>query len=507
MLSVFDKGPAAPCPDPFNLAAYVLGAARRTPDKTALSVVSEHGHADWSYGALEAAVLGVATGLLARGLAPGDRVLMRVGNTVEFPITYLACIAVGLVPVPTSPMLTAPEVARMVDQLSPRAIVHAPEVPVPDFDGTLVTVAELERFHDLPPAPYQMGNPDRLAYIIYTSGTSGTPRAVMHAHRAIWARRMMHRGWYDLVPDDRVLHAGAFNWTFTLGTGLMDPWSVGATSLIPVPGTPPELLPEILHAHDATLFAAAPGVYRKMLKRPGAFALPALRHGLAAGEKLPEALRVDWAARTGTQIHEAFGMSECSTFISGAPNAPALPDTLGRPQAGRHIAILDGAAPVARGAEGVIAVHRTDPGLMLGYFGAEEDTAARFRGDWFVTGDRGVMSEDDSITYMGRDDDMMNAGGFRVSPVEVEKVLITHPDIQQIGVTDVEIKRDTRVIAAFYTSDHPLDAAQLADFAKERLARYKQPRMYRHLETLPTNPNGKLSRRALRAFIEAPNDD
>ena len=89
---------------------------------------------------------------------------------------------------------------------------------------------------DLPAAPWHMGDPDRLGYIIYTSGTSGRPSAVMHAHRAIWARQMMVRGWYDLKPEDRVMHAGAFNWTYTLGTGLMDPWTAGATALIPAAG-------------------------------------------------------------------------------------------------------------------------------------------------------------------------------------------------------------------------------------------------------------------------------
>ena len=94
----------------------------------------------------------------------------------------------------------------------------------------------LRAMRSLPPCAYAMGDPDRMAYAVYTSGTSGKPRAVAHAHRAIWARQMMFDGWYGIGADDRLLHAGAFNWTFTLGTGLMDPWTVGATALIPEPG-------------------------------------------------------------------------------------------------------------------------------------------------------------------------------------------------------------------------------------------------------------------------------
>jgi acyl-coenzyme A synthetase/AMP-(fatty) acid ligase len=140
------------------------------------------------------------------------------------------------------------------------------------------------------------GDPDRLAYLVFTSGSSGEPKAVAHAHRAIWARRMMVDGWYGLTPEDRLLHAGAFNWTFTLGTGLLDPWAMGATALIPAPGVPVEALPLLLRRHDATILAAAPGIFRRLLRSDGEIALPRLRHGLSAGEKLPEPLRAQWRA-------------------------------------------------------------------------------------------------------------------------------------------------------------------------------------------------------------------
>jgi acyl-coenzyme A synthetase/AMP-(fatty) acid ligase len=299
------------------------------------------------------------------------------------------------------------------------------------------------------------------------------------------------------------MHAGAFNWTFTLGTGLMDPWSVGATALIPAKGVGLMALPTLLKTHKATIFAAAPGVYRKMLGDHPDIHLPDLRHGLTAGEKLSETIREDWFEATGTALYEAYGMSECSTFISASPFSPAHPGTLGRPHPGRRIAIVDETGPVPLGTEGTIAVDRRDPGLMLGYYRAEADTQARFMGDWFLTGDQGVMDEDFYITYSGRDDDMMNAGGFRVSPLEVEAALSRFPGIQSVGVTDVEVKADTRVIAAFYTSDAPLDDAALQAFAQSNLARYKQPRLFQRLDALPTNPNGKLSRRALRENFEA----
>lgn len=501
MLSLFDQGPPAPAPTPFNMAAHVLAHADTTPDKIALAVLGPARAERWSYNRLKSAVLGTATGLLEAGLIPGERVLMRLGNTVDFPIAYLACLAVDLIPVPTSSQLTAPEVDALLPGLAPAAILRAPGVACPGTEIPCIEQDTLRAMHDRPAAEFAMGDPERAGYIIYTSGTSGVPRAVIHAHRAIWARGMMHQGWYGLGAGDRLLHAGAFNWTYTLGTGLMDPWSVGATALIPAAGTDPAAIPLLLRRYDATIFAAAPGVYRKFLTSGEALDLPRLRHGLSAGEKLSETIETAWRRATGTAIYEAYGMSECSTFISGCPAHPARPGTLGYPQPGRRVAILgtDG-CPVPCGQHGTIAVHRDDPGLMLGYLGAEADTRARFRGDWFVTGDQGVMEADHAITYLARDDDMMNAGGFRVSPLEVEKAFGDVPGLTQIAVTDLEVKADTRLIMGFYTAPAPLDEAMLKAHAAERLARYKCPRAFFHVDALPTNPNGKLQRRRLASL-------
>lgn len=492
-----------PCPVPFNLAAHVLRNADARADKVALAILGLSGAERWSYGRLKAAVLGTGTGLLRAGLRPGDRVLMRLGNTVEFPIAYLGAIAVGLVPVPTSSQLTGREVAGILETVTPGAILRAPDIACPETDIPMIGPDALEAMRALPAADYDMGDPGRLAYIVYTSGTSGIPRAVMHAHRAIWARQMMTDGWYGLRESDRVCHAGAFNWTYTLGTGLMDPWATGATALIPRAGIEPAQLPLLMKRHDTTIFAAAPGVYRKFLKDGAKLSLPRLRHGLSAGEKLADTIRTAWEAATGTPIFEAYGMSECSTFISAAPCHPAPPGTLGFPQPGRRVAVVDEDGPVPVGEEGTIAVHRSDPGLMLGYYDAPEATAERFLGEWFLTGDQGVMSADGAIAYLGRADDMMNAGGFRVSPAEVEAVLNHHPGITQAAVTDIDVKADARLIMAFYTGPEPIDTKELSEFVAERLAAYKCPRGFFRLDALPTGANGKLLRRELRPIYKA----
>lgn len=504
-MSLFSSdGSFAPCPSPFNMARHVLAAGAQTPEKLALSILGADSKTqDWTYAQLITAVRGTATGLLENGRKPGDIILMRLGNEIDFPIAYLAALTAGLVPVPTAASLTAPEVAKIIAALDPAAILTAPDVPCPD-DPRAISQAALRDMRTLPPADWHMGDADRLGYIIYTSGTSGTPTAVMHAHRAIWARQMMFDAWYGLRSDDRMLHAGAFNWTYTLGTGLMDPWAKGATALIPAPGTASTDLPALIKTHGATIFAAAPGVYRQLLRDMPPSYLPDLRHGLTAGEKMPAATAAAWREATDTPVFEAFGMSECSTFISASPDTPAKPGAIGVAQPGRQVAILTAKGPARANTPGTIAVHASDPGLAFGYLGREDQWRAKFDGDWFLTGDQGMMDEDGQITYLGRSDDMMNAGGFRVSPLEVEEVMQNAPGVTGIGVCEVALKKNTTVIAAFYTAPTALNEYKLTDYASKHLARYKQPRLYVQVETLPTSSNGKLQRRALRAQFEAP---
>ena len=196
MLSIFNQGTHPPCPQDFNLAEYVLRYADETPDKIALAVLNLAGSEQFSYAKLKTAVLGTGRGFIDLGLRPGDRILMRLGNTVDFPIAYLGAIAVGLVPVPTSAQLTEPEVQKLADLVSPNLVLVGEKVATPyDIGCPQITESQLQEFRKLPPAKFDRGDPNRLAYILFTSGTSGNPRPVAHAHRAIWARRMMWDGW------------------------------------------------------------------------------------------------------------------------------------------------------------------------------------------------------------------------------------------------------------------------------------------------------------------------
>lgn len=501
-----------PCPRPFNLAAHALAHAKDLRSKPALEILHPDRVEIWTYADVDAAVRGIGAGLMGLGLAPGSRILLRLGNSAAFPLAYLGAIAAGFIPVPTAAALTVEEISRAAARVSPALVIADPGIALPDHPCPVLPAADLLAMQHLAPCAYDMGadgagDPDRLAYIVFTSGTSGNSLAVQHAHRALWARGMMHQGWEGLTRSDRLLHAGAMNWTFTLGTGLLDPWVNGATALVPAPGTAAADLPGLAARHGATILAGAPGVFRQMLKT-GLPPLPALRHGLAAGEALAPSLRRQWQGATGTDLHEALGMTECSTFISGSPSRPAPEGASGFAQPGRRVAVLDeDGQPLPDGQPGILAIHRTDPGLMLGYLGAEAETASRFKGDWFLTGDLVERTPEGALRHLGRADDILNPGGFRVAPQEVEAALARFAGLTDCAVTEVEVAPGTRVLACAYLAAAPVDETALAAHAATHLARWKQPRIWVRLDHLPRNANMKLNRRALRAALQERHDD
>lgn len=488
------RGPEVP-PNALNLARRVLWSAEVPGEKAALVVMTPKRLETWRYDSLRALVLKTAGGLLNAGMRPGNTLLMRIGNTPDFPIVFLGAIAAGIIPVPTSAALNAHEISKIYEVLSPNGVVGAGSVALPDQCASPLTPDQL-----LKSAPIQdIANTkaDDPAYIVFTSGTSGTPQGVIHAHRAIWARRAMIKGWSGLTPQDRLLHAGAFNWTYTLGTGLLDPWSLGATALVLGDGLGPDDIPTLAARHRATILAGAPGVFRRLL-RCELPALPHLRHALSAGEKLPESLRTAWRTKTGTDIHEAFGQSECSTFLSGSPERPAPAGTVGFVQPGRAAAVLSDTGVASRGALGHIAVHRSDPGMMLGYLGKPDAQMP----EWVPTGDLGVMRTDGAIEYHGRGDDVLTSGGFRVSPIEIEETMHMHPDLHEAAAVDHELNAETRVIKVYFTSDAGITEEALHAHAQAHLALHKRPRLFERVDQLPRNSNGKLLRKHLRAANE-----
>jgi acyl-coenzyme A synthetase/AMP-(fatty) acid ligase len=503
-------------PDAFNLSQYCLrDSAARLPDKTALqicrSVESSETDQIWTYAELEGAVLSVAQGLRARDLSQGSRLFIRMGNNVEFALTFFGAIAAGLVPIPGSAMLTAAEVAFMVKDAGASAIAHTSELALPALPPG-ITVLSGEQIIDmtaLPACDYVPTRANDPAYLIYTSGSSGRPKGVLHAHRAAWGRRPMYDGWYGLSENDVMLHTGAFNWAYTLGTAMFDPWANGATTVLYTGPKDIHVWPTLIADAGATLFASVPTLFRQLLKHGNLQQndLGGLRHGLAAGEPLPVSVADDWRRVTGRELYEALGMSEISTYISNTPSMANKRGSTGRPQAGRAVAILEADKDTPEhcpsGKPGLIAVHRSDPGLMLGYWNRPEEEAEAYRGDWFCGGDIGTMDADGYIWFGGRNNDLMNAFGYRVSPIEVEDVLISHGDVGEAAVAEISVNDTVSIIVAFIVVADGVcnfDSEQLLAHATDRLAPYKMPRAIHVVDSLPRSANGKLNRSALKTL-------
>ena len=502
-------------PTRFNMARYCLEvAARATPEKVALIVVSDaHASVDraerWTYSQLNDAVKRVAAGLRGLGLATGDRLMIRMGNTSDYALLFFGAIAAGCVPLPSSAQLTEEEADFLLADSGARMLAMTEELAIRSPPGVRVLgpadVAALRARYE--PLDYADTAADAPAFLIYTSGTTGQPKGVLHAQRSAWGRRLMYQGWYGIRPDDVILHAGAFNWTYTLGVGLTDPWANGATAVLYNGPRDVTIWPLLMAKFRATLFAAVPGLYRQILKYNdlNAFDLSSLRHGLTAGEALSTALLEQWRATTGKELYEALGMSECSTYVSSSPSVPVRPGSPGKPQTGRCVAALPiegGEEPLPPGETGLLAVHRGDPGLMLGYWHRPEEEALVYRGPWFLGGDLVHFDADGYMIYHGRNDDVMNAMGYRVSPLEVEHCLSKHPAVAEVAVTELRVGEGVSVIAAFVVPRDPdepagIDAAPLLAYAHEHLAAYKCPREIIFTDSLPRTANGKVRRRDL----------
>jgi len=378
----------------------------------------------------------------------------------------------------------------------PGDILPAKELNVLDLEQELAAISAWE-----PPHTSQAGDP---AYLVYTSGTTGYPKGVLHAHRAMVGREPAAEYWFDFAPDnDRILHSGKFNWTYVLGSGLMDPLYRGKTVIVHEGKNDAAGWIRLMAKHEATIFIGVPTIYRQIIQKTeftGAD-VPSLRHCMSAGEHLSDEMLGLWKARFGREIYEAVGMSECSYYLSENKHRPIRPGSAGFPQPGHGVRLLDpeSLAEVPAGEEGMICIPADDPGLFLRYWNLPGETAKVVRNGWFLTGDYARFDEDGYIWFLGRKDDIINSFGYRVSPHEIERVMKTHPAVADCAATGEEIGPD-KVLVVAYVVLHPGDATSpddLVAFARAHLAAYKAPKIIYAVQDFPRTKNGKIIRKQL----------
>jgi acyl-coenzyme A synthetase/AMP-(fatty) acid ligase len=368
-----------------------------------------------------------------------------------------------------------------------------------------------------PVQPPERTRPQDPAYLVYTSGTTGYPKGVLHGHRSLVGRMPAAHYWFDFpkaeapLPStervDRIVHSGKFNWTYVLGSALMDPLFRGQTVIAHEGRNDAATWPRLIARHAATVLIGVPTIYRQILQKTalGRADVPTLRHCMSAGEHLSDEVFAQWKARFGLDIYEAVGMSECSYYLSQSRARPIRPGSAGFPQPGHDVRLLDPETgrDVPAGEEGMICIPEDDPGLFLRYWNLPEETAQAKHDGWFFTGDYARRDEDGYLWFLGRKDDIIKSFGYRVSPYEVERVLKGHPAVADCACVAEDAGPDKRLVAAYVIPQEgsTVTPGELLAYGREHLAAYKAPRVVYLAREFPRTRNGKVLRREIDARI------
>jgi len=518
-------------PEHFNIGVACTDAHLGTANENKLAMIVEDdelGVSTATYRQLAQATSRFAQLLRNLGVAAGERVLIRLPNSLAYPTAFLGAMKRGAIAVPTSTLLTAEEVVylardseasvlvtdkamwqglreklvglshlRFVLLTGPGGLLPASGIEVRDLESELEEIGSCE-----PPHKTQSHDP---AYLVYTSGTTGYPKGVLHAHRAMVGREPAAQYWFDFAEDghDRIVHSGKFNWTYVLGSGLMDPLYRGKTVIVHEGKNDAAGWIRLIAKHSATIFIGVPTIYRQIIQKTqftGAD-VPTLRHCMSAGEHLSDEMLGLWKDRFGVEIYEAVGMSEVSYYLSENRFRPIRPGSAGFPQPGHDVRLLDPETlrEVAAGEEGMICLPADDPGLFMRYWNLPQETGKAFKECWFLTGDYARFDDDGYIWFLGRRDDIINSFGYRVSPHEIERVMKTHPAVADCAATGEELAAD-KVLVVAYVMLHPgssVTADELAAFGREHLAGYKAPKIIYLAADFPRTKNGKIIRKQL----------
>ena len=522
-------------PQFFNIGTACNAAHLGSEVESRIAMIVEDdvlGTSTATYAQLAARTSQFAQLLRKHGINPGDRVLIRLPNSLDYPTAFLGAMKAGCIAVPTSTLLTADEVIYLArdsgasalvmdhaawEQIAPR-IAEAPDarlallsgkgkrldhcaIPAIDLQPALDAITVWSAAHAT--------RADDPAYLVYTSGTTGYPKGVLHAHRAMIGREPASQYWFnfDTAGVDRILHSGKFNWTYVLGSGLMDPLYRGKTVIVHEGKNDAHLWTRLIAKHKATIFIGVPTIYRQIVQKTETTKadVPSLRFCMSAGEHLSDDMLDTWRSRFGMDIFEAVGMSEFSYYLSQSIHRPIRAGSAGFPQPGHEIQLLnpDTLEPAPKGEEGMIAVPENDPGLFLRYWNLPEETAQYRHDGYFFTGDYAKLDEDGYLWFLGRKDDIIKSFGYRVSPYEVERVLKSHPAVADCACVGEEVEKDKLLVVA-YVIPQPgtvVTAEQLQAFGQQHLAAYKSPKRIYLARDFPRTKNGKILRREISPSI------
>jgi len=468
--------------------------------------------------------------LTSIGIGARDRVLVCLKNSLAYPISFFGAIKAGIIAVPTSTLLSGSEVKYLAEDSQASAIVMSAtmfENLVPYLENVdnlkTIIVAGVDSVADykVPKGmkvyalneilantdktpnhyPSKSGEP---AYLVYTSGTTGYPKGVLHSHRSLVGRTPATEYWFDFKENDRIMHSGKFNWTYVLGSALMDPLFNGHTVIAYEGANDASTWINLIKKHQCTIFIGVPTIYRQIIQKTD-FSIKdcsSLRYCMSAGEHLSDEMLGLWRERFNQDIFEAIGMSECSYYISHSKNNPIRPGSAGFVQPGHIVKLLDPETleEVGLEEEGMICIGEDDPGLFLEYWQLEEETAKARHDGYFFTGDYAKRDKDGYIWFIGRKDDIINTFGFRVSPHEIERVVKTHDLVADCVAFGLDLEKDKTLVAIAVIGHEDLTEEQeqeILAFSQANLAKYKAPKVIFGMKDYPRTKNGKVLRKQL----------
>ena len=504
----------------YNAADDLIGRNIAAGRADKVAVIDNAG--SYTYAELDRRASRFANVLGRLGVRAEQRVLLVMLDSVDFHACFLGAIRAGVIPVPVNTRLTARDYALILEDSRATALVvseplvetalsGAPAHPwlghivVSGADGgghqrlAALMEAASDQFRSYPTTR------DDMCFWLYTSGTTGGPKGVVHLHSHLmdtadtYAVQVL-----GIRESDVVYSAAKLFFAYGLGNALTFPMAVGATAVLHAGPPEPKAVIDILTRHRPTLFFGVPTLYAILLSTPElpAGAAHALRLCVSAGEALPAELLRRWRERMGVDILDGIGTTEMlHIFISNRPDA-ITPNATGLPVPGYAVRLVDDDGnPVAAGEMGALEV--SGPTAAVMYWNQRAKSLETFRGRWTRTGDKYRADENGVLFYCGRNDDMLKVGGIYVSPFEVEAALTRHEAVLEAAVVgqpdqDELIKPKAFVVLKPGTAPSDALAEALKTFVRNDLASYKYPRWIEFIEALPKTATGKIQRFKLR---------
>jgi acyl-coenzyme A synthetase/AMP-(fatty) acid ligase len=459
-----------------------------------VAIDAEGNRRDWYFGELIACSAGLSGAFAARGVVRGDVVMTLAGNRIEWVLAMLACWRMGAVALPCNPQLRGPDLEYRVESASPRlclgeeALLANLPAGVPTMDmAEVAAVLDEDRPQETPAAVEPLGREDP-ALIVFTSGTTGKPRGVVHAQRYLFGQEIQAEHWFGSRKGELAWCTTATGWSKSARNVFVAPWLTGAAAVLHDGRFDPAERLDFAEALGVNVLCQAPTEYRMLARRTALRPLPALRRMVSAGEPLDPETIAAFRTAMGVEPADGYGQTETGQVTANLVGEPVREGSMGKPLPGIEARIVEGELQLRTASSPTFFSHYLD--------------GERFEGEWWPTGDLVSRDQDGYLFFEGRDDDIILSSGYRIGPTEVEAALLSHPavaDAAAVAAPDPERGAVVRAVVVLRDRD-PSDelAAELQEHCKRETAPYKFPRIVEFADELPKTNSGKIKRAQLR---------